>query len=314
MKWLFTQLFFLLIFGIFIIFPSFSALGDVPAAARFERLFPLHRVKTAPAPHDWLATHEEPGQTLDQYIGGRPILPDDRHQIIYVVLLGQFHQEQKDILRLTADFIHAFFQMPVRFLDPPGGALARDLQNIPPQARRRHPMTQDPQVLTRYILEEVLKPVFPDDAFCLIAFTTEDLWPGPGWNFVFGEASLEDRVGVWSMYRNGDPAKSPEDFQLCLKRTVKTGTHEIAHMFGVHHCVFFECAMNGSNHRRESDQRPLELCPVCLRKLTWAISFDPRERFRQLADLSGGWDWQEEKSFFLESLRHWQGADDKDPR
>jgi archaemetzincin len=226
-----------------------------------------------------------------------------------VALLGQFQKEQKDIILLTADFIHAFFQMPVRFLEGPESLLL-DSKRIPAKARRHHPTTQDPQILTRYILDEVLKPLFPEDAFCLIAFTTEDLWPGPGWNFVFGEASLDDRVGIWSMYRNGDPAKSSEDFQLCLKRTVKTGTHEIAHLFGIHHCIFFECAMNGSNHRRESDLRPVWLCPVCLRKLAWGSTFDPQEWFRHLAELSDQLGWQEERAFFLESLHHWLATND----
>jgi archaemetzincin len=37
--------------------------------------------------------------------------------------------------------------------------------------------------------------------------------------------------------------------------------------------------MNGSNHLRESDRRPLHLCPVCLRKLQWSIGFDVLERY-----------------------------------
>ena len=44
-------------------------------------------------------------------------------------------------------------------------------------------------------------------------------------------------------------------------------THEIGHMFGVKHCVYYNCAMNGSNHLQESDRRTEHLCPVCLRKL-----------------------------------------------
>ena len=32
--------------------------------------------------------------------------------------------------------------------------------------------------------------------------------------------------------------------------------HEIGHMYGIHHCVFFECLMNGSNHLQEADTGP----------------------------------------------------------
>ena len=44
-------------------------------------------------------------------------------------------------------------------------------------------------------------------------------------------------------------------------------THEIGHMFGIKHCVYHNCAMNGSNHLAESDRRAASLCPICLRKL-----------------------------------------------
>ena len=40
--------------------------------------------------------------------------------------------------------------------------------------------------------------------------------------------------------------------------------------------------MNGSNHLKESDARPLHLCPVCLRKLQSIIGFDVVDRYRKL--------------------------------
>ena len=46
------------------------------------------------------------------------------------------------------------------------------------------------QILTTHVLGEVLKPRLPKDAAAYIAFTASDLWPGEGWNFVFGQATL----------------------------------------------------------------------------------------------------------------------------
>lgn len=40
--------------------------------------------------------------------------------------------------------------------------------------------------------------------------------------------------------------------------------------------------MNGSNHLAESDATPLQLCPVCLRKLHAANAFDIQDRYREL--------------------------------
>eukprot|EP01083_Nonionella_stella_P044262 119236_1 len=54
---------------------------------------------------------------------------------------------------------------------------------------------------------------------------------------------------------------------LFFRRCVKVLVHEIGHLFGIKHCVFMECIMNGSNHGQESDMKPVHLCPVCLHKL-----------------------------------------------
>jgi archaemetzincin len=40
--------------------------------------------------------------------------------------------------------------------------------------------------------------------------------------------------------------------------------------------------MNGSNHLKESDSRPMHLCPVCLHKLQYSIGFDVVERYAKL--------------------------------
>jgi archaemetzincin len=136
--------------------------------------------------------------------------------------------------------------------------------------------------LTTYVLD-LLKARRPRDAVAVLALTTSDLWPGEGWNFVFGQASLGQRVGVWSLYRMGDPVKEPI---VCLRRTLGTATHETGHMFGIAHCIRYECGMNGSNHREESDRHPLAFCPECEMKVWWACRVDPAARYRRLAALA----------------------------
>ena len=55
--------------------------------------------------------------------------------------------------------------------------------------------------------------------------------------------------------------------KLFFLRCIKVLVHEIGHLFGLKHCVYFECIMNGSNHLQESDSKPVYLCPICLHKL-----------------------------------------------
>ncbi|MBW2732075.1 MAG: hypothetical protein JRH20_06745 [Deltaproteobacteria bacterium] len=84
-------------------------------------------------------------------------------------------------------------------------------------------------------------------------------------------------LGIYSLARFGKE-RGP-----LLKRALKLSAHEIGHMFGLKHCVFYECVMNGVNSRAEMDRSPLHLCPVCLSKLQWNVKFDAVQRYRGLA-------------------------------
>jgi archaemetzincin len=269
--------------------------------AEFQRLVPLHTPLGKPRPGDWLAEHPEPGQTFREYVRSHPVKPDRRRRVIYVQPLGEFTETQRKIITRTAEFLGIYFGLPVKTRPD----LSLDL--IPPEARRKHPTWGMDQVLSTYVLEEVLYPRLPDDATAYLAFTASDLWPGEGWNFVFGQASLSHRVGVWSIYRNGDPDESDEAYRLCLIRTLKTATHETGHMFSMQHCTQYECNMCGSNHLAESDRMPLWLCPQCLAKLTWATGVDPADRFEKLAEFCKENGLVREQEFFEKSLAKLRG-------
>lgn len=263
----------------------------------FPKLVPLHEKLAPPAPGDWLTVHPESGQTYQQYIHGHPQKPDEKRRVIYVEPLGDFTRPQREIVERTAKYMEIYFGLPVKIQED------LPLRIIPRSAQRTHPTWGDKQILTTYVLEEVLAPHLPADAVASIAFTASDLWPGEEWNFVFGQASLTQRVGVWSIYRNGEPGPTGDDFRLCLRRTLRTGTHETAHMLSMKHCIYYQCNMCGSNHRAEADRYPLALCPVCLAKLCWATGVDPAERFRRLADFYGENGLKAEQDFCQKSLQ-----------
>jgi archaemetzincin len=158
------------------------------------------------------------------------------------------------------------------------------LQGVPDQAKRISPAHGGVQITTGYVLD-LLRERRPEDAVAVLGLTTVDLWPGrEGWSYVLGQASLVDRVGVWSLYRMGDPET---DYGTCLTRTLKTAVHETGHMFGLRHCIVFECGMNGSNHQDESDARPLWFCPEDEMKVWWACRIDPAVRYDRLAEYAG---------------------------
>lgn len=241
-----------------------------------HKLAPLHAVLGPPEPGDWLASHDEEGQTFLQYLQSDPVTATSERGKLYVQPLGEFTASQRRIVDLTAEFLGLYFQLPIAILDPLPSSL------IPETARRIHPEWGVAQILSTYVLHDVMGPRLPEDAVAAIALTSADLWPGKGWNFVFGQASLRSRVGVWSIFRNGNPEESDAAFRLCLLRTLKTATHETGHMLSIKHCIAYECNMCGSNSRKESDRRPIAVCPECVPKIWWACDADPVGRYEAL--------------------------------
>ena len=261
-----------------------------------HRLKPLHQPMDAVQPGDWLESHHESGQSLRQYVRANPIRLTKQRDTLYVLPLGAFNESQEQIVKLSAEFLSICFGCKVEMLDRIG------LEVIPTEARRHHPSWGMRQLLSTYILKNVLEPRLPDDAVALIAFTTSDLWPGEGWNFVFGQAALRERVGVWSIYRNGDPTQGDLEYKTCLMRTLKTAAHETGHMFSIKHCLAYECNMCGSNNREESDRRDIYMCPDCVAKIWYSTNCDPRERFKRLQEFFEDLDLDKESAFYKKSL------------
>ena len=79
-------------------------------------------------------------------------------------------------------------------------AQAVDLSQIRKLTRRVHQTTNREQFLVGDI-RKFLKKRRPNRAFCIIGVTVADLYPGPEWNFVLGEASMAQGCGVFSFGR-----------------------------------------------------------------------------------------------------------------
>jgi archaemetzincin len=226
---------------------------------------------------DWLESQPEDGETFEQYVESKPTLPTTERKTIYIQPIGDFSAEQMRVIQLTADYMRAFFNLPV-VLKPKQalGKVPKDLQRI------QYPNNR--QIQATYFVDQLLPTLLPSDAAALICLTSFDLYPGDTWNYIFGQASLEKRVGVWSLWRlekeNGK--RAPKD--LFLDRTLKVAMHETGHMFSMRHCTKYECLMSGTNHLGETDRRPLDTCPECTMKIAWAMKYTPEDRFKAIAE------------------------------
>ena len=234
----------------------------------------------APEGSDWLSQHAEQGQTFLQFTASNPNRPTPTRRILYLQPLGEFAPGASPSIERLKAFTAAYFSMEVKALPPISMEEARLTTRI---------HFGKEQILAPAVLA-FLKRRLPPDSFCMLAVTMTDLYPEPSWNFVFGMASLQERVGVFSFARY-DPgadrtARPKEREALIMERSCKVLAHEAGHMFGLAHCVFYSCLMNGSNHLEETDLQPLHLCPVCLRKLQWSIGFDVLRRYQSLRQIA----------------------------
>lgn len=237
-----------------------------------QKLSSIYPFKKQSQEGDWLTEHEEKYQSFEEYKSSKPTSIDSVRNKIYIMLVGNFDSSYKEIVTGTADYLHAFYGLEIKFIQLDSNA------DIFKSSREKGSFGQL-QLSARYIMDTVLKRQLPKDAATLIAFTTYDLYPGNDWNFIFGLGSLQERVGIWSMYRFGDPVK---DKDQCLMLTIKTATHEIGHMFSLRHCVKYECCMNGSNSIRELNGHPVYFCPDCLAKICWNLHQDVKDNLERM--------------------------------
>ncbi|XP_014466245.1 archaemetzincin-1 [Alligator mississippiensis] len=153
-----------------------------------------------------------------------------------------------------------------------------------------------------------LKNNKPMDALCVLGLTLVDLYPCETWSFTFSKFLPEQEVGVCSFARfSGDfPQAGCSALNPALRRgklcevTEKTGDrtllfsmlemvqcckvmcHEICHLIGLGNCRWLQCVMQGALSLDEALLRPLEPCPICLRKLQYVVGFKLVERYQKL--------------------------------
>jgi archaemetzincin len=267
--------------------PTASSSAEPPEATLPRRLYEdtsLFTFKLPPRPDDWLARFHEPGQTFAVYEARAPVHPTPQRGRLVLQPLGSFGSEDRALLASLREYMEAFFALPVEM---------RDELPLSPSTQVRHRTRRDGartwvQYETGSIMDDVLKKRLPEDAVVYVGITNVDLYPGEDWNFVFGEARFDQRVGVYSVARMFETFEGRQDTASTrvrgLARSAAILSHETGHAFGIAHCTRFECVMNGTNSLDELDRQFAEPCPVCLRKLAWNIGLDPVERYRRLRD------------------------------
>lgn len=243
--------------------------------SNYEELVLLNEPLPEPQTGDWLSVHDENGQTFQQYIANKNlIIPTSKKNKIYIQPIGSFTVWEKKVIDWNIEYIRLFFGLETIQLQPISES------EIPSKEQRTH--FGNHQLNASYIINTLLPSKMPKDAIVVMALTAKDLYPNPKWNFVFGLASYEKRTAVSSISRYSEGGLDASTYPLCLRRIIKTSSHEISHMFTLAHCIEAKCLMNGVNNLAEGDSRPNALCAVCLTKLSWNLKFQDVGRLDSL--------------------------------
>ena len=241
-----------------------KALGDDPLLSRcwecFEPLPPAGR-------DDWLAEgnpgeRDRSGQPVKRFVrpGPHRSFPMRSAAKVYLVALGDVSEAPP--AAVLADLLHRWLTLEVVAMKPPS---AKEIAALP---RCEKGYGYGPQLETRGV-HELMHKLKPRDAFAVVAYTMSDICcTDKGFGFLFGQAQLDKGVGIFSFARYRDDAPSAA---LFLRRCGMVLVHEVLHLFGIAHCVYGKCIMNGSNHLDESESRPFALCPVAVCKLRSTI-------------------------------------------
>ncbi len=82
--------------------------------------------------------------------------------------------------------------------------------------------------------------------------------------FIFGQAFLNGRCGIASVYRlkNERYGLKPDE-QAFISRFRKEVIHELGHTFGLIHCQNPQCVMHSSTYVEDIDQKTHHLCLHC---------------------------------------------------
>ena len=262
---------------------------------------------------------------------------------IYLQPLGNFNGTTSPNFDDLAEYARLFFCLPVEILPGVDLEVTKDSvcwiesaamrSGIDRDAKRKSSRSSKCQLDLRWSeksahiqlncrsLLACLRRSIPDDALCLIGLTMFDLYDSDPDLFVAGLAAGNQRVGVFSFFRYNPTLHFSTEFWYNIKKSGRLATeeskkivfhrsckllvHEISHLFGIDHCIWFSCCMNGSGHLEEDFRQSMHLCPVDLHKLQTLCGFDVVERYSELekcfnrCGLRAEADWVKKRIAFL---------------
>merc|ERR1711964_208767 len=270
--------------------------------------FSSHGLHPMPKPRkthaDWLAVESEHPQPLRQFMKNHHTIPHSTYKTIYIFPFGEFDEGVgAPSLKKLATLVSLHYQLPVKVLR------SLSVEGVEVNLNEFGDAQYDGSELLR-VLQKSLTREQCRHQFCVMGVTMHDIFHSTAGHFVAGLGSMVDEQAGFSFHR-GHPQFYSDGFDyatvetceeeraLIFERAAKVLVHELGHVFGLRHCVYYLCNMNGANHLGEVSRTPVYHYPVCLRKLHSSWPLDHQLRCEQLMEF-----WRE--SGFEEHAMHYQ--------
>ena len=112
------------------------------------------------------------------------------------------------------------------------------------------------------LILEKLSETAPADYLKVIAICKKDLYI-PILTYVFGEAQLNGRSCIVSIYRLKDTKAVLNPEGIFAERLVKEAVHELGHTFNIRHCSDNSCVMHYCHSLNDVDNKKRRMCRYC---------------------------------------------------
>ena len=221
--------------------------------------------------HGWV-------ESLKTYVANKPLRPTHGRHTVYICPLGPMDSKMQPRMRILCTFLEVYLTLPVKIMQavPIAGRRSRMAKAHGCRVR---------QYETGHLKDDVLKPSLPDDALGVLGLTAQDLYSEEvDWDSVASKTFTGRGFAVCSLIRFfpepwGHAATSKSEWEG-LGLSLRTVAAACCGMLGPSPCRKYYCVLNQS--RYISTDKPIHLCPDCLRKLRWSLGFDLIERYEAL--------------------------------
>lgn len=244
---------------------------------------------------------------------------------VYILPIGSLEFGNLNAIRELVKYARLFYNIPIKIMDP----FEVISDNKKEEIRWRSENGEEIKIKSRFhkkkkrfqfLIDSCLREIscrMPPDAFFVIGLTMDELYAAKSDLFVSGMASGVYRSAIFSLKRydpalkfceefwykyDEEPYDSEERWRVLLKRSCTLLVHEMGHLLGIGHCIYYDCCMNGSGHLEEDIRQSMHLCPVDLRKLQILCGIDVIQRYEKLLNFFREFKFKEEEEWIRKRL------------